>query len=167
MTDKPRVSMFIFFYSRSQEGIGLIPFRGRDVICARREFNASFPFSIWLLDSISCLSSIFCLSLSASADLLGCSILSVFKSWDGERAVWHWVVLAGQRRALPARNARHSGGVGGWAASSFLSMLTSDCTGMKCMCVARLPLEIVCVLLIKPFLICHYSVFVDSAFKKE
>lgn len=26
----------------------------------------------------------------------------------GERALWHWVVLAAQRRALLARNARHS-----------------------------------------------------------
>lgn len=35
-----------------------------------------------------------------------------------ERALLHCVVLAARRRALPARNARHPGGVGGWAASS-------------------------------------------------
>lgn len=62
-----------------------------------------------------------------------------------ERALWHWVVLAAQRRALLARNARHSGGVGWEAGQLFLSllfififfiflviMLGSDSTGMKC-----------------------------------
>lgn len=43
---------------------------------------------------------------------------------------------------MPVRNAGHSGGVGGWAASSSLNVLNSNCPGMKCMCVARLSLEI-------------------------
>lgn len=91
---------------------------------------------------------------------------SVFKYWDGERALWHWVVLAGQGGALPARNARHSGGVGGWAASSSSNVLDSNYTGMKCMYIAPLSLEITitCILQIKR-LTCSYSVFTGSSLK--
>lgn len=147
---EPHVSMIIFFYSHSQEGIGLTPFEGAGLLAAKGGSWAPLPlFSSCLRDSISSVAIHPC----PLPFLVAPFPHSVFKYGDGERALWHWVILAGQEGALPARNARHSGGVGGWAASSFLNVLGSNCPGMKCMCTACLSLEItvICILLIKPF----------------
>lgn len=143
------VSMLIFFYPPSQEGVGLTPFGRAGLLAAKGRSWAPLPLSP-------------AVSMTASLVLrdpcpLPFSVSpfphSVFKYGGEERALGPWVVLAGQERAMPARNARHSGGVGGWAASSFLNVLGSNCTGMKCMCIACLSLEItvICILLMKPF----------------
>lgn len=96
----------------------------------------------------------------------------------GERALWHWVVLAAQRRALLARNARHSGGVGWEAGQLFLSLFFififfhffSYHAGFRLhrneMCVVYLTLEIVkgkAVPAMFPFCFCR--VFFKSVIK--
>lgn len=148
---EPLVSMLILFYSLWQEGIGLAPFVGgrAGLLAAKGRSWAPVPLFPPVLVTVSLLWHYPC----TLPFLVAPFPYSVFKYGDGERALWHGVVLAGQERALPARNARHSGGVGGWAASSFLNVLGSKCTGMKCMCTACLSLEItiICILLIKLF----------------
>lgn len=142
--------MFIFLDSLPQEGIGLITFRRAGLLVAK---GGSW---MHLLLSI---------AINAGHTFWFIHFPTLFKRWNGERGLWLWVVLAGQGRALPVRNARHSGGVGGWAASS-LNVLSSDCTGMKCMSIASLLLEIICILL-KKFPTFPSSVLVRSAFKKH
>ena len=135
VTHEPLVSMFIFLDCLPQDGIGLITFRRAGLLVAK---GGSWVHLLQASPRRYLLS----IAIKAGHTFWLLHFPTLFKRWNGERGLWLWVVLAGQGRALPVRNARHSGGVGGWAASSSLNVLSFDCTGMKCMSIACLPLEI-------------------------
>ena len=132
---EPLVSMFIFLDCLPQDWIGFITFRRAGLLVAK---GGSWVHLLQASPGQYLLS----IAIKAGHTFWLLHFPTLFKRWNGECGLWLWVVLAGQGRALPVRNARHSGGVGGWAASSSLNVLSSDCTGMKCMSIACLPLEI-------------------------
>lgn len=127
--------MFIFLDCLPQDWIGFITFRRAGLLVAK---GGSWVHLLQASPGQYLLS----IAIKAGHTFWLLHFPTLFKRWNGECGLWLWVVLAGQGRALPVRNARHSGGVGGWAASSSLNVLSSDCTGMKCMSIACLPLEI-------------------------